>query len=299
LRMSHQKEIIAEYVAAAKPSEQDDPPVLSVTPAFDCVVLNEFGEPDIPEGTLEWSQPHLVDLGFDDMPDRDLDGLGFVAASRELGRQLTRRPLSPPVRLSNCFTAVHLTCNRQRTVEGRGTYPVRRVRTTHFTTAPFRVELLGSPPTPKSGLSTTRHIVECPVCRNTLAFDIVPAGQDDNRRKRTLRSLFRKRDLSKPGCFMVRGQEDEPYYGISHTVWDRDATCSHSVTALELDADRWGLAWRGGSGPAANVETLHSWMSGPPSAVRAVSSTANTLGRNGPCPCGSGKKYKRCCGSSQ
>ena len=31
-----------------------------------------------------------------------------------------------------------------------------------------------------------------------------------------------------------------------------------------------------------------------PSSVR----TSNTPGRNDPCPCGSGKKYKRCCGCS-
>ena len=27
-----------------------------------------------------------------------------------------------------------------------------------------------------------------------------------------------------------------------------------------------------------------------------VGSTGNKIGRNAPCPCGSGKKYKRCCG---
>ncbi|MDY3365198.1 MAG: SEC-C metal-binding domain-containing protein [Prevotella sp.] len=26
--------------------------------------------------------------------------------------------------------------------------------------------------------------------------------------------------------------------------------------------------------------------------------TAEKIGRNEPCPCGSGKKYKKCCGSS-
>jgi uncharacterized protein len=39
-----------------------------------------------------------------------------------------------------------------------------------------------------------------------------------------------------------------------------------------------------------------SWSSYDPnpSSVRA----SNTPGRNDPCPCGSGKKYKRCCGRS-
>jgi uncharacterized protein YecA (UPF0149 family) len=34
-------------------------------------------------------------------------------------------------------------------------------------------------------------------------------------------------------------------------------------------------------------------QSAPP---RAPTSTAPKIGRNDPCPCGSGKKYKRCCG---
>jgi uncharacterized protein len=42
---------------------------------------------------------------------------------------------------------------------------------------------------------------------------------------------------------------------------------------------------------------IHAFWSGydpNPSSVRA----SNTPGRNDPCPCGSGKKYKRCCGRS-
>lgn len=35
----------------------------------------------------------------------------------------------------------------------------------------------------------------------------------------------------------------------------------------------------------------------PPSGSPPKSSTGRKIGRNEPCPCGSGKKYKKCCGS--
>ena len=31
--------------------------------------------------------------------------------------------------------------------------------------------------------------------------------------------------------------------------------------------------------------------------VKTVKREASKVGRNSPCPCGSGKKYKRCCGA--
>jgi len=30
--------------------------------------------------------------------------------------------------------------------------------------------------------------------------------------------------------------------------------------------------------------------------VKAAPAAANKVGRNDPCPCGSGKKFKKCCG---
>ncbi|MGO8909260.1 MAG: UPF0149 family protein [Bradyrhizobium sp.] len=51
------------------------------------------------------------------------------------------------------------------------------------------------------------------------------------------------------------------------------------------------------------IVTLNSWRIGttrPASVVeqmsRPLSATRGKVGRNEPCPCGSGKKYKRCCG---
>ena len=35
----------------------------------------------------------------------------------------------------------------------------------------------------------------------------------------------------------------------------------------------------------------------PKTAPRGVVTKAQKVGRNDPCPCGSGKKYKKCCGS--
>lgn len=36
-------------------------------------------------------------------------------------------------------------------------------------------------------------------------------------------------------------------------------------------------------------------LSNPPEPIKAGS----TIGRNDPCPCGSGRKYKKCCGNQQ
>ena len=33
-------------------------------------------------------------------------------------------------------------------------------------------------------------------------------------------------------------------------------------------------------------------------AVKTVVRTGQKVGRNDPCPCGSGKKYKKCCGAA-
>ena len=46
------------------------------------------------------------------------------------------------------------------------------------------------------------------------------------------------------------------------------------------------------------VVSLSDWRlrSGLPPAAAMPSTTGTKVGRNDPCPCGSGKKYKRCCG---
>ncbi len=46
------------------------------------------------------------------------------------------------------------------------------------------------------------------------------------------------------------------------------------------------------------VETLHAWRVGQQGVSLSArpSPTFGKVGRNDPCPCGSGKKYKKCCG---
>jgi preprotein translocase subunit SecA len=44
------------------------------------------------------------------------------------------------------------------------------------------------------------------------------------------------------------------------------------------------------AGPAASV------MLSPKAAAKPIQSSHSKVGRNDPCPCGSGKKYKKCCG---
>ena len=49
--------------------------------------------------------------------------------------------------------------------------------------------------------------------------------------------------------------------------------------------------------PGRGVRTA---ATGPPKEKQqTVVRTTKKVGRNDPCPCGSGKKYKRCCGKGQ
>ena len=48
----------------------------------------------------------------------------------------------------------------------------------------------------------------------------------------------------------------------------------------------------------ARVEVAKPTSTGPVGAAKVVRkpATSSKVGRNDPCPCGSGKKYKKCCG---
>jgi uncharacterized protein len=45
-----------------------------------------------------------------------------------------------------------------------------------------------------------------------------------------------------------------------------------------------------------HVAQLHGWRMARQGVTATPGSPASKTGRNEPCPCGSGKKYKRCCG---
>ena len=58
-----------------------------------------------------------------------------------------------------------------------------------------------------------------------------------------------------------------------------------------------------GTGPGAQpLEASAQRTSGPPRTRRAAAANAGAkagkVGRNSPCPCGSGKKFKKCCGAT-
>jgi preprotein translocase subunit SecA len=50
--------------------------------------------------------------------------------------------------------------------------------------------------------------------------------------------------------------------------------------------------------PAGQPPSDHAWPAGqPPSDHAWPAASEGKVGRNDPCPCGSGKKYKKCCGA--
>ena len=47
------------------------------------------------------------------------------------------------------------------------------------------------------------------------------------------------------------------------------------------------------------LRTIASYWRNPPAApARKLPLRSSKIGRNHPCPCGSGKKYKKCCGDN-
>jgi len=50
-------------------------------------------------------------------------------------------------------------------------------------------------------------------------------------------------------------------------------------------------------GPSALCEGVHRRLGRPGRQPRGTAGKKDKVGRNQPCPCGSGKKYKRCCGA--
>lgn len=47
------------------------------------------------------------------------------------------------------------------------------------------------------------------------------------------------------------------------------------------------------------LQSVHANLTGSDAAVEPQRRTVQKIGRNAPCPCGSGKKYKKCCGKAQ
>ncbi|WP_322516669.1 UPF0149 family protein [Rhodopseudomonas palustris] len=74
---------------------------------------------------------------------------------------------------------------------------------------------------------------------------------------------------------------------------DREAlakTADAKVTGWIIALNRWRTAT---DQPRRSIE----W--GPPTPPALPAKTQRKVGRNEPCPCGSGKKYKRCCGANE
>lgn len=110
--------------------------------------------------------------------------------------------------------------------------------------------------------------------------------------------------------------------------WGIAAWCQGFMAGMELDAAGWAplraaqpdwfapmreLAASEGREPAMPDEETEQWMDAVAPAIIAIHGTRPAqqggagrpaqratpkVGRNDPCPCGSGKKYKKCCGAA-
>jgi uncharacterized protein YecA (UPF0149 family) len=76
------------------------------------------------------------------------------------------------------------------------------------------------------------------------------------------------------------------HFGEEHAV-----SALHDLQLYQRFAKRNGLPPQPVPEPAKNPQPLSNQQSAKRNAVPKPA-----VGRNSPCPCGSGKKYKRCCG---
>jgi uncharacterized protein len=80
----------------------------------------------------------------------------------------------------------------------------------------------------------------------------------------------------------------EPIYAFTTaSAWFGHERADDAVEALQLAI-------------APNVRAIHAyWLArrgdAPPASVAPIRRAEPRVGRNDPCPCGSGKKYKKCC----
>ena len=51
--------------------------------------------------------------------------------------------------------------------------------------------------------------------------------------------------------------------------------------------------------PAKRVQVANPVTFGAPDGTKRKPAKSDKVGRNDPCPCGSGKKYKKCCGANK
>lgn len=84
---------------------------------------------------------------------------------------------------------------------------------------------------------------------------------------------------------------------------DVDSLVAESSVKLEIDFEK--LLWNMHKSKAPWLYELPEWdgifdeekrKQIKKDYVEAVTAKSNKVGRNDPCPCGSGKKYKKCCG---
>ncbi|MBN2541421.1 preprotein translocase subunit SecA [bacterium] len=94
----------------------------------------------------------------------------------------------------------------------------------------------------------------------------------DNINQQALERLFKTRVLSR--------REERPTQGVQ--------TSHQSVSAYE----------RGASGEAQPAGVVQGGRPSPPPGRKQQPLRVKKVGRNDPCPCGSGKKYKKCCGAN-
>jgi preprotein translocase subunit SecA len=88
-------------------------------------------------------------------------------------------------------------------------------------------------------------------------------------------------------------------YGVTvETKSERKQQTSGAMKETKTEDDAFDAAHKEAARKAAVMQGGAARKTGGPSKPATVRRTADKVGRNDPCPCGSGKKYKNCCGKN-
>ncbi|AOH85783.1 hypothetical protein AWL63_19350 [Sphingomonas panacis] len=129
--------------------------------------------------------------------------------------------------------------------------------------------------------------------------DYVPLLEVDTRSNETMWEMWidgfaQAMALAPSGWAKIRADDDAGCHAALDGIRTLKDFAAGDLTLSEAEEDRWDREapdlipiW---------VEMLHQWrLENDPH--RSATAKRMKVGRNAPCPCGSGKKYKKCCGT--
>jgi hypothetical protein len=94
------------------------------------------------------------------------------------------------------------------------------------------------------------------------------------------------------------GQDFLDFYEPEAIAARQERWAKNDLVDVEEEEHEYDRAWSGPAPFPLPMERLYAKPIEVESKSAALAATSTKVGRNDPCPCGSGKKYKKCCGAA-